>query len=110
MGAWGLEAWQNDEAADWLCALVERACMSDAVEETLEMGSDAPVERVRAAAWLLSRLAFDGIWPLEDRRAQLQRALERMVEIRESSGGDQSLLDTLDREIAELRARLSETA
>ena len=63
MGAWGIEAWANDRAADWYDQLFEQTNLVDRIANTLALDADEHCEEIRAAAKLVVMLNQPEIWP-----------------------------------------------
>lgn len=62
MGAWGLDPWDNDTAADWFADLWRDSPVVDRVLEALRQDGD---ESTVAALWLCSELCRVYIWPID---------------------------------------------
>jgi len=109
MGMWGLEAWQNDGAADWYDATFELTGLSEHVEETLNLRVDDHIEEIRAAAHLLSVLGENYIWPSNSRARCIRLAASRLEEIvHDKHITHPELVDKIRTEIEALRSRISD--
>ena len=62
MGAWGMEPWDNDSAADWFGDLWREGNVVDAVLTALTGAGD---ESTVAALWLCSHLCRVYVWPID---------------------------------------------
>lgn len=62
MGAWGMDPWDNDTAADFFGDLWQDTPVIDRVLETLRGEGD---ESTVAALWLCSELCRVYVWPIE---------------------------------------------
>jgi hypothetical protein len=84
MGAWGIEPFANDGAADWFGDLWDEFGVPKRVEETLGLDPEDFHEEIRAAAYLLIQLGDTYRWPvgLIDRHCALAvDQLERILEL-----------------------------
>ena len=105
MGAWGYEAWDNDDAADWFDKLFSATKLAARVEKALNKKDiEEYAGQIRAAAYVLVALGRNYIWPIEDLDRHLQLAIEKLEAISalDDYEGEPSILA----EIAELRSRL----
>lgn len=62
MGAWGMDPWDNDGAADWFGDLWSDSTMVDGVLAALNVEGD---EATVAALWLCSHLCRVYVWPID---------------------------------------------
>lgn len=108
MGAWGIEPWGNDRAADWYGDLLDEIGLAQRVERALQQDVPDAHEEIRAAALLLLFLGRVYIWPVDDLDRHLELAATKLEEIRDLKiyDEDEQLSRSLDQEIALLRARL----
>ncbi len=105
MGAWGHEAWDNDDAADWFGDLFAKTKLAARVEKALNTKDvEEYAGRVRAAAYILVALGRGYIWPSEELDRHLRLAIEKLEEI--SRLDDYQGEPTIAAEIADLRSRL----
>lgn len=63
MGAWGVEPWDNDSAADWFNAFFVGIDVDKRMEEALRLGPDDEFDELRAACYLLEVLGRIYVWP-----------------------------------------------
>lgn len=61
MGAWGLDPWDNDTAADWFGDLWTDTPMVDRVLDALRQGDESTV----AALWVCSQFCRVYVWPID---------------------------------------------
>ena len=109
MGAWGMAAWDNDDAADWFGDLFAKTKLAARVEKTLKLEDvEDYAGEIRAAAYVLVVLGRNYIWPVEDLDRHLKLAIEKLEAINELE--DYHDEPTLLAEIAELRSRLIPSA
>lgn len=71
MGAWGVQPWDNDTAADWFGATMDGNPLVDRVDEALSSGSS---EQQYAALWIVAKLGRAYIWPIARLDATLKLA------------------------------------
>jgi hypothetical protein len=62
MGAWGMDPWDNDTAADWFGDLWDGTSMVDRVLAVLRADGD---EATVAALWFCSELCRVYVWPID---------------------------------------------
>lgn len=113
MGAWGVEPWDNDGAADWFSGFFEGINVDSRIADALETDDD--YDQIRAAGYLLAVLGRPYVWPgdLERLDDHLERAIELLTqmiapdsEFREEWDDDPEVIDAVRAELAELEARL----
>ena len=80
MGAWGLEPWANDAAADWL-QMFDVTGLSQQIEDALELPAQDHADEIRVAVYVLLQLSESYVWPVESRRWCLETADARLSEI-----------------------------
>lgn len=81
MGAWGIEPWDNDGAADWFDDLFDKTGLARHIEAGLNLEIEDYHEEVRAAAYLVRKLARGYIWPADDIERIRALAADRLQEI-----------------------------
>ena len=81
MGAWGLEPWANDAAADWLQQMFEITGIAQQIEEALSLPVEDHADEIRVAVYVLMQLSESYVWPAENRRRCLEAADARLSEI-----------------------------
>ena len=86
MGAWGIKAWENDEAADWFGAFMEKVDTNFILEEAERMlKTSDDFDGIRAIAYVLGHFGKVYIWPIEeidrmkDVKGQVLAYLESMI-------------------------------
>jgi hypothetical protein len=99
MGAWGLEAWENDEAADWFHRFFRGVNVNARIRAAFRDRNDLPV--IRAACFLLGILGRPYVWPgdLGELRELLERGialLARMAKPSAEDRGDDDFLEYWD--------------
>ena len=107
MGAWGIQPFANDGAADWFGDLWERFGVPKRVEETLGLDPEEFHEEIRAAAYLLIQLGDTYRWPVDliDRHCALAAdQLEKMLELDNYEGRE--FQEAIRGEIQLLRSRV----
>jgi hypothetical protein len=82
MGCWGLEAFQNDKAADWFGDLWELFPIPSEIEKTLRLPVEDNHEEIRAAAYVLLQLGDPYIWPFDLRDRHCDLAARRLEDIK----------------------------
>lgn len=105
MGAWGSNAWDNDDAADWFGDLFAATKLAQRVEKALKTKDvEEYAGKIRAAAYVLVALGRVYVWPVDDLERHLKLAIEKLTAISEFEDyqGDPNIAA----EIAELRSRL----
>jgi hypothetical protein len=77
MGAWGIEAWESDGAADWFRSFFDGIDVNARIEETFSDLDDTE-QQVRAACYLLAVLGRVYVWPgdLEQLRELLDHGVQ----------------------------------
>ena len=81
MGAWGLEPWANDAAADWLQQMFDVTGLAQRVEEALELPVEDHADEIRVAVYVLLQLSESYVWPADSRKRCLETADTRLSEI-----------------------------
>lgn len=105
MGAWGSNPWDDDQAADWFGELFEETRLAEHVEKALKIRDvEEYAPEIRAAAYVLSALGHNYVWPVEDRERHLRLAIAKLKAIRKLP--DYEGMAEIDEEIAALRSRL----
>ena len=84
MGAWGVEPWANDGAADWFGDTFDETGLAKKIEQTLNLDIDEYHEEIRAAAFLVRLLARTYIWPVDDIDRHRTLAADRLQAIFDS--------------------------
>jgi len=92
MGAWGVEPWGNDSAADWFSSAFEGIDMDSKIEAALEYTYDN-YDEVRAAAYLLDVLGSSYVWPgsLEKYDGYVERALSILKAMIDEDSNDEDM-------------------
>lgn len=109
---WGMQPWDNDRAADWFAGLLNPAFLahvqtalrlveSDSIDE-----EDIPV--LRAAAYCLLHFGYVYVWPAEDLKTDLTRAIQalRLVEQDEEYCYNKEIREAVKAECYTLQMRL----
>ena len=106
MGAWGVEPWANDGAADWFDDTFDETGLAKRVESTLNLDVDDYYEEIRAAAYLVRLLARTYIWPVDDIDCHRALAADRLQAVLDSGvfEGEDEFESAVKAEIADLRA------
>jgi hypothetical protein len=81
MGTWGTQPWENDAAADWFSELFAETRLDDFILSTLRLDATNNGDEIRAAAFVLTRLAEVHIWPLTSLDTCLTLAERRLLEL-----------------------------
>ncbi len=121
MGAWDIDPWGNDLAADWFAEFFRGIKANARIRKAFKDRNDLPV--IRAASFVLGALGYVYVWPddLKELRALLDQGialLERMAKPRKADLEDDDFLEYWDddpefrkavrSQIAELRKRREE--
>lgn len=108
MGAWGVEPWANDGAADWFGGMSDATGLANYVRETLQRDVEAWHEEVRAAAYIVVALGRVYIWPIDDLDSDLALAIAKLEEIKAQEIYQEApnFVNAIDEEIAVLKSRL----
>ena len=108
MGSWGLDAWDNDTAADWYGSLFDSTGLAKQVEDALNLDPENNPDVIRAAAFLLVQLGRVYVWPVHDMDRHLKLAIQKLETIRDLEEFQEvdGLAPKVDNEIAILRSRL----
>ena len=119
MGAWDVQPWDNDSAADWFVEFFDGIDFDSRIDSAFEL--DDKFDVIRAASYILQTLGRIYVWPgdVDKLGAHLDRAirsLQNMVDplhdacqkLQEMWGDDPELFDSIKSQIAELQQRLSE--
>ena len=96
MGAWGTEPWENDSAGDF-CYKLGKMPITTWIEE----GLNSDYEEQRIAAFVLSQIGRNFIYPFDLREKHLNWAIKNLKTIR----GDQVWID-LWKNKREIKAKL----
>jgi len=109
MGTWGIEPWDNDEAADWFQALFQVTKLGERVEECLQRPLTGNMAEIRAAAYVVLALGRAYIWPLESLDRCLPMAIARLQEIETliSDSESEEYRDILQAIVAEIQELLN---
>lgn len=83
MGAWGVQPWDSDEAADWFGTFMEKVDLSFILEtvNTVSLHED-DYDQIRAVSYILEVLGKAYIWPPEYYE-ELDEALKKMIALLE---------------------------
>jgi hypothetical protein len=92
MGTWGVEPWDNDEAADWFSEVFKGIDIDTKIEKALCYDYDN-YDQVRAAAYLLQVLGVSYVWPGDLNRlsGHVQRALELLKAMIDPDSDDKDM-------------------
>lgn len=122
MGAWDVQPWDNDEAADWFGDFFAGVNFDERLDAVFDDSNvDYETDQVRAACYILQVLGRIYVWQGDVNRlgSHLDRGirhLQRMVdpadeicqELQEMWGDDSEVFDSIKAQISELQARRSE--
>ncbi|MEM9540550.1 MAG: DUF4259 domain-containing protein [Cyanobacteria bacterium P01_E01_bin.42] len=75
MGMWGIEAYDNDCAADWLSDLMDSTKLREAWLKGINTDLDDEPEIPRAAVWLFVQLGYVYVWPIANYNKDLELAI-----------------------------------
>ncbi len=106
MGAWGIEAWENDSAADWFMKLFMETELAEFVEKGLVLDVHDEPEVIRAAALILVALGRNYIWPIDDLNKHLMLAIEKLEIINAGLDDGDDIKFKIEDELSELRSRI----
>lgn len=82
MGTWGYAPWDNDSAADWFSEL-DKKPITTLIPEGLEGLASGSIANRIAAAWLLSTVARNHVYPSEFRENHVKMAIKTLEAIGE---------------------------
>ena len=115
MGAWGVEPWDNDTAADWFGELFESLDV-DKIQRAIEDEED--YDTIRAACFVLATLGRVYVWPadrLDELKTLLDTGIEHLTSMVEPSQknldfleqweNNPEVVESINRQIEELKAR-----
>jgi hypothetical protein len=84
MGSWGERPYDNDTAADWFGEIMEVPCQK--IEELLARPvDDSHYDEYRAAAWFLSKIGRNYVYPTASLSKHLSGIHDRLQTIRNDS-------------------------
>ena len=119
MGAWDVQPWDNDTAADWFAAFFSGIDFDVRLDTAFQ--HDDNYDEIRAAAYLLQTLGRIYVWPGDVKRlgAHLDRAIhhlqlmldpscEACIELQEMWGSDTAVFDSIRTQVGELKQRRME--
>lgn len=108
MSTWGIDAWDNDHAADWFGDLLAKTELAKRVEEALNLDASDNPEVVRAAAYVMIALGRNYIWPVDVLDKHLALAISKLEELKTLYDQEDALdiVDAIDTEIEQLESRL----
>jgi hypothetical protein len=107
MGAWGMEPWENDGAAEWFGDVMENSDLPLMVEAALVLDADEYSEDIRAAAYVLLSLGRVFIWPVDKLDEHLKLAIDKLRQIAAMEVyAEAGFAPVIEKEIAELESRL----
>jgi hypothetical protein len=124
MGDWGKEPWNNDEAADWFHKFWKNSDFSVLIDEIENFNeTEERYDSFRAASYVLQTMGNPYIWPAKHRQI-LKDLLDKSISILEKMinppnddwgfldmwGNDPGVIESVRKQIAELRVRRSEIA
>ncbi|MCP3924670.1 MAG: hypothetical protein GY793_02390 [Proteobacteria bacterium] len=92
MGAWDVNPWDNDSAADWFSLAFEGMSIDSKIERALKYKHDN-YDEVRAAAYLLEVLGISYIWPgeLDKLDGHIKKALEILKAMIDTNSDDKDM-------------------
>lgn len=115
MGAWDVEPWDNDTAADWFGDFFDDLKI-EKLQEAFKHYDD--YDTIRAACYVLQSLGRIYVWPgerLDDLKPLLEKGIEHLTNMIEPPNDDWDFLELWDdnpevvesvrQQIAELKAR-----
>lgn len=110
MGAWDIQPWDNDSAADWFGDVFKCTKLASHVENALNLNPGDCHEQIRAAASLLIFLGRPYIWPIHDLNRHLALAADRLEQVArvEVIAEAPKLVEQIRAEIEELRSRIKQ--
>jgi hypothetical protein len=96
MGAWGIEPWQSDGAADWFSGIFRNANPTHAVRSAFEHFDN--YDEIRAACHLLAGLGQIGVWPgeAETLRVLLKQGVELLTAMIDPEDEEHDFLELWD--------------
>lgn len=110
MGAWDIEPWDNDAAADWFMEMFDKTELADYVRSALtHLDVENEYDEVRAAASMVRLLGHNYVWPVETIDEDLELAaskLEKLLDVPEMQENE-NILNAVKSEISELRSRIA---
>jgi hypothetical protein len=82
MGAWSTEPWSNDEAADWFARFFKN-CNLSLIDEEFRCVTEVneKYDAIRAAYFLLQKLALPYVWPVSERAPDPKNLIAKRIEI-----------------------------
>lgn len=124
MGAWNVEPWDNDEAADWFAKFF-KGCDLTLIRNEINNFSELDeikYDQIRAVCFLLQNLARPYVWPIEDDGQSPRELILRGINILsnmidppnpqwsflEMWDNDEKVIKSVKLQIQELKQRLSE--
>lgn len=119
MGAWDVEPWQNDAAADFFADFFRGIDFDNQIDAALNQTDDPDV--IRAACFLLQKLGRVYVWAGDPSKLarHLDHAVLRLeamldfnhpigIEMRELWGETSEIFETIKGQIAEIQERRSQ--
>jgi hypothetical protein len=118
MGAWGIEPWDNDLAADWFYDFFKGVKANARIKKAFKDRNDLPV--IRGACFILGALGRVYVWPddLDELKQLLEQGIELLSRMAKPSKEDRAdddfleyweddpqFLKSVRSQIAELRQR-----
>jgi hypothetical protein len=92
MGAWGKNAWDSDDAADWFADALKGLKLDKKLDKVFAEPEDN-YDAVRAAAYLLQVLGLAYVWPgdLERLDSHITRAIELLEAMIDPESDDEDM-------------------
>ena len=119
MGAWDVQPWDNDTAADWFAGFFSGIDFDSRIVSAFE--EDDEYDEIRAASYILQTLGRIYVWPgdvnklgshldlaLRHLRNMVDPDHEACQELQELWGSDSAVFDSIRTQITELEQRRSE--
>ena len=106
MGRLGIEAWENDAAANWYDRLFEETELAHRIAEALILDPEENFDEIRAAAKLVILLDEPGVWPTPSHyRTVASLACRRLnVLVEEGHCRNSKILESIADDVVKLQA------
>lgn len=110
MGTWGMEAWENDGAADWFAQMHDKTNLAAYIEKTLSLDVTNYYEDIRAAASVLVALGREFTWPVEHLDRHLRLAASKLEEMLANDScpinESEEIVSSVKRELGIIKTRM----
>jgi hypothetical protein len=119
MGAWGVDPWDNDDAADWFKAFFRGGEFDDRIQRAFQHSQD--YDSMRAASYILQVLGRAYVWPgqVSKLRSHFELAIASLnamldpdhaahQELSGIWGEESAVFDSIRWQVAELTLRLKD--